>query len=55
VERLQAFEKVGMTYAITNFAEAAYDTSGMKLFEQEVIPELVDRRQHGHLWHLGAR
>ncbi len=55
VERLRSFEKVGMTYAITNFAEAAYDTSGMKLFEQEVIPELVDREQHGHLWHLGAR
>jgi F420-dependent oxidoreductase-like protein len=55
VERLRTFEKVGMTYAITNFAEAAYDTSGMKLFEQEVIPELVDREQHGHLWHLGAR
>ena len=29
-----------MTYAITYFAEAAYDTSGMRLFEREVIPAL---------------
>ena len=53
VERLREYEKVGMTYAITNFAEAAYDTSGIKLFEEEVLPELVDHEQHGHLWHLG--
>jgi hypothetical protein len=31
-----------MTYAITNFAEAAYDTSGIELFEREVIPALAD-------------
>jgi len=53
IERLQEYERVGMTYAITNFAEAAYDTSGMKLFEEEVLPELVDRDRHGHLWHAG--
>jgi F420-dependent oxidoreductase-like protein len=52
VERLKAFEKVGMTYCIANFAEAAYDTSGMELFERAVIPELVDKDEHGHLWHL---
>ena len=40
VESLQAMEKLGMTYAITNFAEAAYDTSGIELFEQQVIPHL---------------
>ena len=40
VESLQALEKLGMTYAITNFAEAAYDTSGIELFEQQVIPHL---------------
>jgi F420-dependent oxidoreductase-like protein len=40
VERLRGLEKLGMTYAITNFLEAAYDTSGIELFEQQVIPEL---------------
>jgi F420-dependent oxidoreductase-like protein len=51
VERLRSYQDAGMTYAITNFAEAAYDTSGIKLFEEEVLPELVDRDAHGHLWH----
>ena len=32
-----------MTYAITYFAEAAYDITAIKLFEQEVLPELVER------------
>ena len=32
--------KLGMTYAITYFLEAAYDTSGMELFEHHVIPAL---------------
>jgi hypothetical protein len=40
VETLTALEKAGMTYCITNFREAAYDTSGMELFESAVIPEL---------------
>ncbi len=40
VETLQGLEKAGMSYAITYFAEAAYDMSGVKLFESEVIPEL---------------
>jgi F420-dependent oxidoreductase-like protein len=55
VETFKGLEKQGMTYAITYFAEAAYDTSGVALFENEVLPELVDRREHGHLWHLGRR
>ena len=29
-----------MTYAITYFAEAAYDRSGIELFERQVAPEL---------------
>ena len=29
-----------MTYAITYFAEAAYDRSGIELFESEVVPAL---------------
>ncbi|MBK9475277.1 MAG: LLM class F420-dependent oxidoreductase [Tetrasphaera sp.] len=52
VERLHRLGGVGLGYAITYFAEAAYDLSGVELFEREVIPELVDREEHGHLWHL---
>ena len=55
IETFKGLEKQGMTYAITYFAEAAYDTSGIALFENEVLPELVDRQEHGHLWHLGRR
>ena len=55
IETFKALEKQGMTYAITYFAEAAYDTSGISLFENEVLPELVDKGEHGHLWHLGRR
>ncbi|MEP6981397.1 MAG: LLM class flavin-dependent oxidoreductase, partial [Nakamurella sp.] len=40
VENLRGLEKAGMTYAITYFAEAAYDTSGIDLFATEVIPAL---------------
>jgi F420-dependent oxidoreductase-like protein len=42
VEKLRGLEQIGMTYAITYFAEAAYDTSGIELFEREVIPALLD-------------
>lgn len=52
VETLKALEGQGMTYAVTYFVEMAYDLSGVELFEREVMPELVDREQHGHLWHL---
>ena len=41
VETLRGLEDAGMTYAITYFAEAAHDTSGIELFEDEVIPELA--------------
>ncbi|GAA1850695.1 LLM class F420-dependent oxidoreductase [Myceligenerans crystallogenes] len=40
VEKLRGLEKLGMTYAITYFQEAAYDQSGIELFEKQVIPEL---------------
>ena len=53
VERLKELEKLGATYLIAYFFEAAYDTTGIAMFERDVIPELVDREQHGHLWHLG--
>jgi len=52
VERLRDLESRGMTYAITYFVEQAYDLSGVELFEREVLPQIVDREQHGHLWHL---
>lgn len=38
---LSGLQAKGMTYAITYFAEAAYDTSGIELFEREVIPALA--------------
>ncbi|MFK5633059.1 LLM class F420-dependent oxidoreductase [Ornithinimicrobium sp. LYQ103] len=41
VQTLRGLEGAGMTYAITYFAEAAFDTSGIELFEDEVIPELA--------------
>jgi alkanesulfonate monooxygenase SsuD/methylene tetrahydromethanopterin reductase-like flavin-dependent oxidoreductase (luciferase family) len=40
VETLQPLQDAGMTYAITYFAEAAYDRSGVELFEREVAPAL---------------
>ena len=44
VETLTGHEQAGLTYCITNFREAAYDTSGMELFESQVIPELRSAR-----------
>ncbi|RMI33249.1 LLM class F420-dependent oxidoreductase [Nocardia stercoris] len=41
-ERLRALRALGLEYAITNFAESAYDTSGIELFEREVVPALRD-------------
>ncbi|GAB3132141.1 LLM class F420-dependent oxidoreductase [Tsukamurella serpentis] len=38
VDNLKRLEADGMTYAICYFPEIAYDTSGLELFEQEVIP-----------------
>lgn len=45
LETLQGLQKLGMTYAICNFAEAAYDTTGIDLFENAVLPVLDTR--HG--------
>jgi F420-dependent oxidoreductase-like protein len=41
VEKLRAWEAVGMSYSIHYFAEAAYDRSGIELFAREVIPALA--------------
>jgi F420-dependent oxidoreductase-like protein len=40
VENLRKLEAAGMTYGIFYFPEAAYDRSGIDLFEREVIPAL---------------
>ena len=41
VERLRGMEALGMTYAIHYFPEAAYDRTGIELFEREVVPALA--------------
>ena len=41
VSKLQSLQDLGMTYAITYFSEAAYDRSGIELFEREVVPALA--------------
>jgi F420-dependent oxidoreductase-like protein len=41
VERLKGMERDGLAYAIHYFPEAAYDRSGIELFEREVIPALM--------------
>ncbi len=38
VEKLKRMRDLGCEYAILNFPEAAYDRSGIELFEQKVIP-----------------
>ena len=40
VEKLRELQGLGMTYAITYFAEAAYDRTGIELFAREVVPHL---------------
>ena len=40
IDRLRDMQSRGMTYAIHYFPEAAYDRSGLELFEREVIPAL---------------
>lgn len=40
IERLQKIRALGCEYAICYFPEAAYDRSGIELFEREVIPAL---------------
>jgi alkanesulfonate monooxygenase SsuD/methylene tetrahydromethanopterin reductase-like flavin-dependent oxidoreductase (luciferase family) len=41
LDRLSAAGNEGMSYAIINFPDAAYDRSGIELFEREVIPQLA--------------
>jgi F420-dependent oxidoreductase-like protein len=40
VEKLQRIRDLGCDYAITYFPEAAYDRSGIEMFEHDVIPAL---------------
>jgi len=40
IERLKRMRDLGCEYAICYFPEAAYDRSGIELFEREVIPAL---------------
>jgi len=40
VERLETLQKAGMTYAIANFHEAAYDDSAIRLYAEQVVPAL---------------
>ncbi|MGY2119962.1 LLM class F420-dependent oxidoreductase [Nocardia gipuzkoensis] len=40
IENLTRVRDLGLGYAILNFPESAYDTSGIELFEREVIPAL---------------
>jgi F420-dependent oxidoreductase-like protein len=39
-EKLNGLKALGLSYTIAYFTEAAYDTSGMHLFENAVIPEV---------------
>jgi len=41
VENLTKLRAAGMSYAILNFPESAYDRSGIELFEREVMPALA--------------
>ena len=40
-ERLAELNGLGMTYAIVNFADVAYDRSGLRLFTEKVMPALA--------------
>jgi F420-dependent oxidoreductase-like protein len=40
LENLTAVKELGMTYAICNFPDLAFETAGAELFEEEVIPAL---------------
>lgn len=41
IEKLKHMESLGLGYAIHYFPEAAYDRSGIELFEREVVPALA--------------
>ncbi len=53
IETLTDLQARGMTYAICYFAEAAYDTTGIDLFERKVLPELITREHHHGFGHRG--
>jgi alkanesulfonate monooxygenase SsuD/methylene tetrahydromethanopterin reductase-like flavin-dependent oxidoreductase (luciferase family) len=40
-ERLAQVGKLGMTYAILNFAEVAYDRTALTLFTEKIAPQLA--------------
>ena len=40
IENLSKVRDAGLAYTICNFAEAAYDTSGIDMFVNEVMPAL---------------
>ncbi|HEY5889326.1 MAG TPA: LLM class F420-dependent oxidoreductase [Acidimicrobiia bacterium] len=42
VDNLKEWKDVGLGYTIVNFADAAYETTGLELFASEVIPALQD-------------
>ena len=52
IDTLHDLQDRGMTYAITYFVEQAYDTSGVELFEQQVMPAFIEQEPHGNLWHF---
>ena len=41
IEKLKRMRDLGCEYAILYFPEAAYDRTGIELFEREVIPALA--------------
>lgn len=41
IERLSEWAEAGMSYAIVNFHDPAYDQSGLELFASQVIPALT--------------
>jgi hypothetical protein len=41
IEKLTRMRDLGCEYAILYFPEAAYDRTGIELFEREVIPALA--------------
>jgi hypothetical protein len=40
-EKLRPWANAGLAYAIRNFGEAGYDTSGLELFARGVVPVLA--------------
>lgn len=44
---LADIQDAGITYAICNFPDAAYDTTGMEIFEREIIPAFIHHEPEG--------